>query len=229
MKKILSLSTVLIPLIITNGANAAEYQNKLFIGASANAVSVDSTFKDDVYEYVNIGGNESAFGGSVNAGYKMYLSQNGNNSFFITPEISWNFTSIEKTNNLTEYYSSFTEYSYNKYEVKPMFAFDLAFGYEFNQKHSMFAGLGLQYAKYEYNEGYDDYSVSTGALEDSYNFSKSGSQLGSRIFVGYEYNLTKSISFNTKLAASYIEPTIVNDLKAETSIVDFSLGVKYNF
>ena len=142
----------------------------------------------------------------------MYLLENGNNSFFITPEISWNFTSVEKKNDLTTWS--------NTYEVKPMFAFDLAFGYEFNQKHSIFAGVGLQYTKYEYNEVY------TGGFAP---YSKDGSELGARTFIGYEYNLTNAVSLNTKLAYSYIEPDVGYDVNAETDIVDFSIGAKYNF
>ena len=223
MKKFLSLTTILIPLLVASAANASTYENKPFVGASVNTINVNSTFKEGSEKFEDVGGSKTDFGGSINAGYKAYFGQNGNNSFFVTPEFTWNFTSIEKRNTKSGVsFSTFNFFSFNSYNVKPKFALDVAFGYEMNQKNSVFAGLGLQYNKYTYKAGV------TGDLFSFY-FSEASNKIKARIFAGYEYNLNQNVSFNTKLAMSYMEPIISYNFKAETTMIDLGLGVKYNF
>ena len=231
MKKVIPLSIVLLPLLVANGANASDYQNKAFVGASVDEISMHSTLKNGGD---NVKFNDSSFGGSINAGYKAYFLEQSNGSFFVTPEFSWNFTSLDKkkvTNDGNSYGSpnTFQDVDYAKYTAKPMFAFDLATGYELNQKHSIFAGIGLQYLKAEL-KGYSyTYNIANGDVVDvSDTYSKTEYKLGYRAFAGYEYNLTNAVSLNAKVTYSYTEPKF-NGIKVETDLVDYSLGVKYNF
>ncbi|HSQ98028.1 MAG TPA: outer membrane beta-barrel protein [Rickettsiales bacterium] len=218
MKKIISLSTALIPLIIINSANASNYENKIFIGASIDRISVDSTFKEDGVK-TDDGGKKSSISGSINTGYKMYFLEQNNGSFFITPELSFNFASLTKKHS---FYESANDNGNSKYNVKPMLALDLNFGYEFIQKHSILAGVGLQYAKYDYK--YNGYYYG-----DDESSQKDGYKLGYRTLIGYEYNLTDSISLNAKFSYSYIEPKLSSGVKVETDIINYSIGAKYNF
>jgi len=243
MKKVLPLSVALLPFLLSSVVNAANYQSKAFIGTSVNRISMIAKEKnsDNAKKF-----SDSSISETINGGYKIYFSKQTNGSFFISPEFNLNFYNLSGENNQNyDTYQTILSNSVSKkiiihnlsekkYKINPIINFDLSIGYELNNKNSILFGTGLQFTKLKYKinitKNYDK-QISNITIPDNnlnnYSYSKTKYNFGYEEFIGYEYNLTDTVSLNVKATYSHITPEF-GSIKIKTNIVDYSFGAKYD-
>ncbi|HSQ98103.1 MAG TPA: hypothetical protein VLL98_05315 [Rickettsiales bacterium] len=197
------------------------YENNFFIGTSIGSLNSSSELKEP--EGINFTNNidvsNNTLFTSVNSGYKIYFSSNKSNSFFLTPEIFYNFGETQGDD----------VQSYGSYNIKisPTYGAKVSFGYELDNKHAFSIGLGAQNINYDYRYS----STST-------NSSKSDNELVGLFSFKYEYNINKSLAMNINydhLKFTFETPNTlyttsgrpINEI--ETNVSSLSVGLAYKF
>lgn len=217
------VACLIICICIINNTYAKEinkYKNRFIIGGGLNYLKLDSEFDEKGRSFINnieLSDDDVSF--ELNARYKIYFNKTKDNSFFITPEVFYNFGSVKADDD--------KGYGHYSLEVRPDFGARLSLGYEFKQKHALSVGIGFQNMSYKYN-----YSLR------NYNANKKDDEMSFMFSLSYEYNLTDYLSLNLNFSSTYFDfktPnknvgtffSVVDDL--ESNIYKFGVGMGYRF